>query len=84
MIATSFALICFAATISVGLYHGNDWLSILSSAMLVCLLAWLIGSILGALILRCINEQIHQHVSDNPIPDESDIYATDPVQTGAG
>ena len=84
VIATCFALMCFSATIAVGMYNSNDWVSILWSAILVCLLAWGIGSILGALILRSINEQIQQHVADNPIPDESEIYATDPVQTGAG
>ena len=84
VIATSFALACFAATIAVGMYNGNDWVSILSSALFVCLFAWLIGSLLGALILRCINEQIQQHVEENPIPDESEIYAADPVQPGAG
>jgi len=84
VIATSFALICFTATISVGMYNGNDWISILSSALLVCMLAWIIGSLLGALILRCINEQIQQHVADNPIPDESEIYSTDSAQPGAG
>ena len=84
VIATSFALICFAATIAVGMYNGNDWTSILSGALLVCLLAWMVGSMLGALILRCINEQIDQHITDHPIPDQNDIYSNDPVQTGAG
>ena len=84
VIATSFALVCFTATIAVGMYNGNDWVSILSSALFVCLFAWLIGSLLGAVILRCINEQIQQHVEENPIPDESEIYAADPVQPGAG
>ena len=66
------------------MFNGNDWISILSSALLVCMLAWLLGSLLGALILRCVNEQIQQHIADNPIPDESDLYTTDPVQSGAG
>ena len=84
VIATSFALICFAATIAVGLYNSNDWVSVLSSALMVCLLAYLVGKLLGALILRCVKEQIDQHVANNPIPDEDDIYTTDPVQPGAG
>ena len=84
VIATSFALLCFTATIVAGLYNGNGWVSILTSALLVCVLAWIVGTMLGALILRCINEQIQQHVKDNPIPDESEIYSTDPVQPGAG
>jgi uncharacterized membrane protein YcjF (UPF0283 family) len=84
VIATSFALICFAATIVVGMFNNNDWISILSSALLVCMLAWIVGSLLGALILRCVNEQIQQHVAENPIPEENDLYTTDPVQPGAG
>lgn len=83
VIATSFALICFASTIAAGVYNRNEWDSILISALLVCLLAWGIGSVLGALILRSINEQIEQHRLDNPIPDESEIYSSDPVQPGA-
>jgi len=84
VIATSFALICFAATIAVGMYNGNHWDSILYSALLVCVLAWVVGMMLGALILRCVNEQIQQHIADNPIPDESEIYTTGPAQPEAG
>lgn len=83
VIATSFALLCFASTIAVGLFNGNDWVSIISSALLVCVLAWLIGSMLGALILRSVNEQIDQHRVHNPIPDDSEMYPDDPVQPGA-
>lgn len=84
VIATSFALICFAATIVVGLFNGNEWKSILTSAFLVCLIAWIVGSILGKLILKSVNEQIVKHQDNNPIPDESEIYEQDPVQMGAG
>ena len=84
VIATSFALICFAATIAVGLFNGNGWPSILSGALMVCLIAWLIGSFLGALILQSVNKQIEQHQVQNPVPDENEIYEPDPVQAGAG
>lgn len=84
VIATSFALTCFAATIVVGLANGNEWLSILLSAMLVCVLAWGIGTLLGMLILQSVNEQIDRHRKANPIADEKDIYESDPVQAGAG
>lgn len=83
VIATSFALLCFASTIAVGLFNGNSWVSIISSALLVCMLAYLVGSIVGALILRSVDEQIQRHRDANPIPDESEIYTNDPVQTGA-
>lgn len=84
VIATSFALVCFAATIVFGLANGNEWLSILLSALIVCLIAWVVGSVLGSLILRCVNEQIDRHRLENPIPDESEIYESDPTQLGAG
>ena len=84
VIATSFALICFAATIVVGLANGNEWLSILSSSMLVSLIAWGVGSLLGMIILQSVNEQIDRHREANPAPDENDIYETDPVQAGVG
>lgn len=84
VIATSFALICFAATIVVGLANGNEWRSILFSALLVCLLAWIVGTVLGMLILRSVNEQIDRHREQNPIPDENDIYESEPTQVGAG
>lgn len=84
VIATSFALICFAATIAVGLVNRNEWLSILLSAMLVCLIAWIVGRLLGMLILRSVDEQIDRHREANPIPDEKQIYEPDPVQAGAG
>ena len=54
------------------------------SAMLVGMFAWIVGSVLGALILRSVNEQIDQHRLDNPIPDESEIYSNDSMQSGTG
>ena len=84
VIATSFALICFAATIVVGLANGNGWDSILLSAAIVCVIAWIVGTLLGMLILRSVNEQIERHREANPAPDEKEIYESDPVQAGAG
>lgn len=84
VIAMSFALICFAATIVVGVANRNDWVSILSSAMLVCVIAWILGSLLGMLILRSVNEQIDRHREDHPEPDESEMYESAPAQSGAG
>ena len=83
VIATSFALICFAATIAVGLYNGNEWQSILSSAMLVGVIALAVGTMLGMLILYCVNEQIDRHREKNPIPEERDSLESDSVQAGS-
>ena len=83
VIATSFALTCFAGTIAVGLVNGNDWVSILSSAMLVCFVALIVGMMAGSIMLRCVNEQIDKHREENPIPDEETIGESDPAQVGA-
>ena len=66
------------------MFNRNDWRSIMLSAMLVGMFAWIVGSVLGALILRSVNEQIDQHRLDNPIPDESEIYSNDSMQSGTG
>ena len=85
VIATGFALLCFAGTVIVGLANGNDWLSIFWSAILVTLIAWVVGTLLGMLMLHSVNEQIDRHRQANPIPDENDIYDSDPSQQlGAG
>jgi hypothetical protein len=84
VIATSFALICFAATIVVGLTNGNESTSVIVSAMLVSLIAWIVGRLLGALILRSIDEQIERHRQEHPIPDENEIFDNEPTQAGAG
>lgn len=50
--------------------------------MFVGMIAWVVGSMLGALILRSVNEQIEQHRLENPIPDENEIYSNDSMQSG--
>ncbi|MGB0767496.1 MAG: hypothetical protein ACPGYV_07275 [Phycisphaeraceae bacterium] len=67
---------CFAATIAVGLYNGNDWQSILSSAVLVAFVALVVGMVAGSVMLRCVNDQIDKHRSEHPIPDETTIGET--------
>ena len=84
VIATSFVLFCFAGTIVVGVFNGNSWGSILASAALVCVIAWIVGTVLGWLILRSVNEEINRHQRENPIPDENEIYESETTQVGAG
>jgi len=76
-------LTCFTGTIAVGLANGNGWPSILSSALLVCLIALVVGMVVGSIMLRCVNEQIQRHREENPIPDEEMIGESDPAQAGA-
>ncbi len=63
-------LLCFAGTIIVGLIYGNGWKSIMLSATIVAFVAWVIGSVIGAIALRSVNEQIERHRQQNPIPTE--------------
>ncbi len=70
VIASVFMLLCFAGTIIVGLINGNGWKSIMLSATIVAFVAWVIGSVIGALALRSVNEQIELHRQQNPIPTE--------------
>lgn len=85
VIATSFAIFCFICTIVYGLYNGNSPQSIFWSAVSVALVALVMGSAIGALMLRSINEQIERHRADNPIPEEHDTSDTDsdPASTPA-
>lgn len=84
VIATSFALTCFAATLCYGIYNGNNWLSILGSAFLVALISLLVGSLVGWLALRTVNEHINRHREANPIPDDSELNQPDPAAAPAG
>ncbi len=84
VIATSFALISFAGTVLVGLFNGNDWKSILLSATIVLVVAWIVGTLVGMLMLHSVNEQIERHREANPAPDENELYESDPAQAGAG
>lgn len=77
VISTSFALACFAATLCLGLYHGNAWTSILASAILVSFVALIIGSLIGSLLLRSVDEHIAQYQQQHPIPDEDAFDPSD-------
>ena len=84
VIATSFALLCFAGTLCFGLYNGNTWHSILLNALLVGFFALVIGVMIGAVMLRSVNEEIDRHREENPIPEEDDFADADPPPAAAG
>ena len=83
VITTCFVIVCFAGTIVVGLYHGNAWTSILLSALIVAMLAWPVGYVVGWLFLRTVNEHIAKYREEKPIPQE-DAPNTEPVEAAAG
>lgn len=70
VIATCFALACFAASAVVGLYNGNPALSIVLSSALVMVAAYIVGTILGAIAQHAVDEHIKQHKYRSPIPGE--------------
>ncbi len=86
VIATSFALTCFAGTLCFGLYNSNGWQSILINAALVGFFALLVGMLIGSVALRSVNEQIERHRADNPVPEEHQDPAGESElgQTAAG
>ena len=84
VIATIFAITCFLCTLVFGLYNGNDWFWIVINAMIVGAIAWVVGTIVGMLILRTVNEHIENYRSDNPIPNENNDSETGPAATAAG
>jgi len=84
VIATSFAIICFVGTLSYGWYNGNELHSILISAIGVCFFAWLVGTVVGMIALRTVNDHIEKHRMQNPVPDENSEIDTDPMRTAVG
>ena len=69
VIATSFALLAFAAAVAVGAYVGNDATTVLWRGIAVLLVCYLIGRILGSIAQRTIDEHTSRHVAEHPIPE---------------
>jgi len=68
VIATCFALACFAGSALVGLYHGNPALSIVISSFLTMIAAYVVGLIVGAVAQRAVDEHVRRHKTNNPLP----------------
>ncbi|MFI4862132.1 MAG: hypothetical protein ACIAXF_15815 [Phycisphaerales bacterium JB063] len=85
VIATCFALACFAATAVVGLYNNNPALSIILSSFVVMIAAYIVGTILGAIAQHAVDEHIKQHKYNSPIPGEglADDPDNDPIAGAA-
>ncbi|XAL99050.1 hypothetical protein OT109_15870 [Phycisphaeraceae bacterium D3-23] len=77
VIATCFALACFAATAVVGLYNSNPALSIIISSFVVMIAAYIVGTILGAIAQHAVDEHIKQHKYNSPIPGEGLVTETE-------
>ncbi len=72
MIATSFALLAFAAAVAVGAYVGNAPATVLMRGIAVMLICYFIGRILGSVAQRTIDEHTLQHEAEHPIPETID------------
>jgi hypothetical protein len=70
LIATCFALVCFAAAIVVGLAAGNPAMTVLWRALLVMGAAWLVGQVVGAVLCRALEEHVEQYRQQHPLPGE--------------
>lgn len=71
VIATCFALACFAGSVVVGIYHQNPALSILLSGLLVLVAAYVVGLIVGAIAQHAVDDHIRKHKKQHPIPGEA-------------
>jgi hypothetical protein len=68
VIATCFALVCFAAALLVGLFAGNPALTILWRSLLVMLGAWVVGRVVGAVVQSALDEHLKNYRDANPLP----------------
>lgn len=68
VIATCFALACFAGSVIVGIYHQNPAMSVLLSSLVVLVAAYVVGLIVGAIAQHAIDEHIRKHKQQHPIP----------------
>jgi len=77
VIATSFALISFAAALFVGILADNPLKTIIGRALFVMIFSYVIGSIIGAIAHRTVQLHIERHKRVNPIPGEEASGASD-------
>jgi 4-hydroxybenzoate polyprenyltransferase len=68
VIATCLALVGFAAAVVVGIAVGNPPTVVLTRATLVMLGCLVIGTIVGKVAQRTIDQHVERHKRDNPIP----------------
>jgi len=68
----------FAATAVANYVVGNEMSTVLLRAMLVMLICYAVGWVVGAIAQRTIHEHIEQYKQDNPIPqDEVGLMSQD-------
>lgn len=78
VIATCFALACFAGSLVVGLYHGNPALSIVISSFFTMIAAYIVGLVVGAIAQRAVDDHVRRHKAQHPLPGDQAEAAIDP------
>ena len=82
VIATSFGLAAFAAAIVVGVAAGNPTSTVLKRAIIIMVLCWLIGRIIGHIAQITVQSHVDKYKEENPIPtDEADQTTASPNPT---
>jgi hypothetical protein len=72
VIASSFALISFTGALVVGFAAGNELSTIVWRAIIVMLVSWPIGRIIGAVAWRATQENIEAYKLAHPIPSDDE------------
>ncbi len=80
VIASSFALACFAAACLFGIAAGNELSTIITRATLAMMICYIIGRVVGAIAQQTIDAHVAAYKNRFPIP--SDTLATDPPASG--
>lgn len=86
VIATCLALVGFAAAVVVGLAVGNAPTVVLTRATLVMLGCLVLGTIVGKVAQRTIDQHVERHKRDHPIPgqDNNSTSAASPASGAQG
>lgn len=78
MIATSFSIIAFLATLlTSSIYSGASFASSLLRAVTALVLAYVIGRVIGAIMQGIIQEEIQSFKKSNPLPKHPDKDRSD-------
>ena len=65
----------FAAACVVGVAVGNSSTTILTRAVVVMVLAWFVGRVIGGIAQKTIEDHLNSYKRNHPIPDSSGAAA---------
>lgn len=72
VIASSFALMSFVVAAIVGVLAGNTPSTIIGRAMLVMMVCWMLGMVLGGIAQKTVDAHIKAFKEAHPLPDETE------------